>query len=72
MLAHNNQRIALLEQLNGEQIELTNELFKSSYKLQKWGFYNLLVHKTYFKTDTLTTASLLGKRPNRQEQLALY
>ena len=72
VLAHNNQRIALLEQLNGEQIELTNELFKSSYKLQKWGFYNLLVHKTYFKTDTLTTASLLGKRPNRQEQLALY
>ena len=39
---------------------------------KNWGFYDILVCKTVFKTDTITKMALIGKKSRGKNRLALY
>jgi len=52
-------------------VQFNDERFATLYTTSKWGFYNLVKTKTFFRRDTLYKAALIGGK-SKKEPIALY
>ncbi|WP_452223474.1 hypothetical protein [Lacinutrix chionoecetis] len=69
--------LKIIDQLNtsifinkGSIVNEDNKLV-TEYSVSKWGFYNIVKTKTYFKNDTIFKTGLIGSK-TRNKKLALY
>jgi len=59
------------EQGTEGEVQFNDERFTTSYTISKWGFYNLVKTKTFFRRDTLYKSALIGGT-SKKEKIALY
>ncbi len=55
-----------------ETLDIFEDGIVSSFEKKNWGFFDVLICKTIFKTDTISKAALVGQQDKTTNKLALY
>ncbi|UZO80691.1 hypothetical protein NBT05_17330 [Aquimarina sp. ERC-38] len=54
-----------------QEVDLFNDGIKCSFQYKKWGMYQIMSGKTFFKKDTIRKSFMVGQK-NKDRALALY